>query len=105
MEHGRLELKIEIALSARSHGAFAASERALADDLGEAGAGGGFGQGFVLGAKAAAIYRRTRVHSRAMSRRQQSRCHHPRARMIQYSATAVVSLQGSGYWIPRFSGG
>ena len=40
IEHGRLEVEIEIALAARGQRDFAAAERSLADDLGEAGAGG-----------------------------------------------------------------
>ena len=40
IEHGRLEIEIEVALAARSQGDLAAPERAFADDLGEAGAGG-----------------------------------------------------------------
>ena len=40
VEHGRLEIEIEIALAARGQRDLAAAERALADDLGEAGAGG-----------------------------------------------------------------
>src|SRR6266851_1825460 len=38
--HGRLEIEVEIAFAARSQRDFATAERALANDLGEAGAGG-----------------------------------------------------------------
>jgi len=40
IQHGRLEIEVEIALAARCQRDFAAAERALANDLGEAGAGG-----------------------------------------------------------------
>ena len=40
VEHGRLEVEVEVALAARGQRDLAAAERALADDLGEAGAGG-----------------------------------------------------------------
>jgi len=49
VEHGRLEVEVEVALAARGQRDLAAPERTLADDLGEAGAGGGFGQGVVSG--------------------------------------------------------
>ena len=39
VEHGRLEVEIEVALAARGQRDLAAAERSLADDLGEAGAG------------------------------------------------------------------
>src|SRR5262249_48771750 len=45
VEHGRLQVEIEIALAARGQRDIAPPERALADDLGETGAGGGFGHG------------------------------------------------------------
>ena len=40
IEHGGLEIEVEIALASGSQGDFAAAERALANDLGEAGTGG-----------------------------------------------------------------
>jgi hypothetical protein len=40
IEHGRLEVEVEIALASRGQRNLATPERAFADDLGEAGAGG-----------------------------------------------------------------
>ena len=40
IEHGGLEVEVEIALAARGQRDLAAAERTFADDLGEAGAGG-----------------------------------------------------------------
>src|SRR5206468_4374048 len=66
VEHGRLEVEVEVALAARGQRDLAAAERTLADDLGEAGAGGGFGQGgFPGGFRRGAIYRRFPGHSSA----------------------------------------
>jgi hypothetical protein len=75
IQHGRLEIEVKIALAPRGQRDFATAERALADDLGEAGAGGGFGQGIAHGTlRAGAIYRRTPAHSRADMSRQQRGC-------------------------------
>src|SRR6478735_8263843 len=66
VEHGRLEVEVEVALAARGQRDLAAAERTLADDLGEAGAGGRFGQGdFPRRLRRAAIYRRFPAHSSA----------------------------------------
>ena len=66
IEHGRLEVEVEIALAARSQRDLAAAERTLADDLGEASTGGRFGQGgFPKRLRRAAMYRWFPAHSSA----------------------------------------